>query len=61
VIYNRGNHEITFGGDFQRIHNGEVNPAGQTGVIILRRRLLEPNYYAPLYHLDTANPMNFAK
>jgi Carboxypeptidase regulatory-like domain len=34
VVYVRGNHEITFGGNFQRVHNGESNPAGQTGVII---------------------------
>lgn len=34
VIYSKGSHEITFGGDVQRIHNGQNNPAGQTGVII---------------------------
>ena len=34
AIYTPGNHEITFGGDLERIHNGEANPAGQTGVII---------------------------
>ena len=34
VIYAKGNHEFTFGGDIQRIHNGTQNPAGQTGVII---------------------------
>jgi hypothetical protein len=34
VIYTRGNHELTFGGDLQRIHNGESDVAGQTGVII---------------------------
>ncbi len=34
VIYSKGSHEITFGGDFQRIHNGQANTAGQTGVII---------------------------
>ena len=34
VIYATGNHEITFGGNLFRVHNGEANPAGQTGVII---------------------------
>jgi hypothetical protein len=34
VILSRGNHELTFGGDLQRIHNGESDVAGQTGVII---------------------------
>ena len=34
VIYNKGSHEITFGGDVQRIHYGESDVAGQTGVII---------------------------
>jgi hypothetical protein len=34
VILTHGNHEITFGGDLQRIHGGESNVAGQTGVII---------------------------
>lgn len=34
VTHVHGNHEITFGGDLQRIHSGEANPAGQTGVII---------------------------
>ena len=34
VIHTLGNHEITFGGDIERLYNGEANPAGQTGVII---------------------------
>ena len=34
VILSKGPHEFTFGGDLQRIHNGENNAAGQTGVII---------------------------
>ncbi len=34
VIYSKGNHEITAGGIYQRIHSGTSNPAGQTGVIV---------------------------
>ena len=34
AIYSKGPHEITIGGDFQRIHNGVANTAGQTGVVI---------------------------
>ncbi len=34
VIYSRGRHEVTVGGDLQYIHNGNQNPAGQDGVII---------------------------
>ena len=34
VIYTFGRHELTVGGDLQRIHNGTNNPAGQTGVIV---------------------------
>ena len=34
VIHTLGNHEITFGGILQRIHAGQSNGAGQTGVVI---------------------------
>ncbi len=34
VVHSIGNHELTFGGNLQRIYNGEANVAGQTGVII---------------------------
>lgn len=34
VIYVKGIHEIMFGGSLQRIHEGESNPSGESGVII---------------------------